>query len=81
MKKSCKETKRPGACWIQYGSTNHQLRWIGHILRHDSLLGDIMEGRMMGKGTRGRKRIQMIGDITSKGCGTLKRSAEDRSLS
>jgi len=27
-------------------------RWIGHILRHDSLLWDTMEGRMLGKATR-----------------------------
>ena len=27
----------------------HQLRWIGHILRRDSLLRDIMGGWMMGK--------------------------------
>jgi len=37
-----------------------KLRWIGHILRHDSLLRDIMEGRMKGKVTRGRKRLQML---------------------
>ena len=30
-----------------------KLRWIGDILRHDSLLRDIMEGRMLGKATRG----------------------------
>jgi len=34
------------------------LRWTGHILRHVSLLRDITEGRMLGKGKapRGRKR-------------------------
>ena len=26
-----------------------KFRWIGHILRHDSLLRDIIEGRMKGK--------------------------------
>jgi len=30
-----------------------KLRWIGHMLRHESLLRDIMEGRMLGKATRG----------------------------
>jgi len=58
-----------------------KLRWIGHILRHDSLQRDIMEGRMIGKATRGRMRLQMPSNITSKDYGTLKRSAEDRSLS
>jgi len=26
-------------------------RWIGHVLRHDGLLHDIIEGRMRGKPT------------------------------
>jgi len=29
-----------------------KFRWIGHILRHDLLLRDIIEGRMKGKVTR-----------------------------
>jgi len=37
----------------------------GHILRHESLSGDIV-GRMLGKATRGRKRLQMLSDVTSK---------------
>jgi len=49
----------------------HKLRWIGHILRHDSLLRDIMGGRMLGKSTRGWKRLQMLSDITSKDYVTL----------
>jgi len=28
---------------------HRKYRWIGHILRHDSLLHDIIEGRMKGK--------------------------------
>jgi len=24
--------------------------WLGHVLRHESLLHDIIEGKMMGKG-------------------------------
>jgi len=34
---------------------HRKLRWVGHILRHDSLLRDIIEGRMKGKATTGRK--------------------------
>jgi len=32
-------------------------RWLGHVLRHDVLLRDVLEGRMTGKRTRGRKRL------------------------
>jgi len=32
--------------------------WIGHILRHESSLLDITEGRMKGRPTRGRRRLQ-----------------------
>ena len=54
-------------------------RWFGHILRHDSLLRDIIEGRMNGKVTRGRKRLQMLSDVISKSYEELKREVEDRS--
>jgi hypothetical protein len=37
-----------------------QKQWIGHILRHDSLLRDLIEGRMKGKKYRGRPRIMML---------------------
>lgn len=40
-----------------------KLRWLGHILRHDSFLGVIMEGRMLGNTPRGAPRIQMIDDM------------------
>jgi len=32
--------------------------WLGHVLRHDNLLHDIIEEKMLGKATRGRKRIE-----------------------
>jgi len=54
-------------------------RWIGHILRHNSLLRDIIEGRMKGKVTRGRKWLQMLSDVISKSYEELKREDEDRS--
>jgi len=37
-----------------------------------------MEGRVLGKATRGRKRPQMPSDITSKTYEDLKREAADR---
>ena len=56
--------------------TTSLFRWIGHILRHDSLLRDIIEGRMKGKVTRGRKRLQMLSDVISKSYEDLKREIE-----
>jgi len=50
-----------------------KFRWIGHILRHDSLLRDIIEGRVKGKVTRGRKRLQMLRDVISKSYEQLER--------
>jgi len=49
-----------------------------------SLLRDITEGRMLGKATRERKRLQMLSDVTSKYVTNktyedLKREAGDRS--
>ena len=32
-----------------------QKNWIGHILREDGLLRDVMEGRMMGEAKRQAK--------------------------
>ena len=54
-------------------------RWLGHVLRHDVLLQDILEGRMTGKCTRGRKRLQLMGNICE-GYETAKKRAEDRCL-
>jgi len=36
-------------------------------LRHDGLLHEIIEGRMRGKSTRGRRRIQMLHDLANDG--------------
>ena len=55
------------------------LRWTGHILRHESLLREIIEGRMLGKATSARKRLQMLSDVTSKTYKDLKREGGDRS--
>jgi len=53
-------------------------RWIGHVLRHDGLLHEIIEGKMKGKPTRGR-RSQMPHDLVNDGSFVaLKRAVEDR---
>jgi len=54
-------------------------RCIGHVLRYDRLLHEIIEGRMKGKPTRGRRRIQMLHDLANDGgFVALKQAAEDR---
>ena len=56
-----------------------KLRWIEHISRHNGLLCEITEGRMKGKPTRGRRRIQMLHDLTNDdGFVALKRAARER---
>ena len=54
-------------------------RWIGHLLRHEGLLIDLLEGRMKGKRRPGRKRLQMLDDILeNKHYAMLKAQAQDR---
>ena len=38
-------------------------RWLGHVLRHDNLLHDIIEGKMLGKATRGKKSMELLDDM------------------
>ena len=42
-------------------------RWIGYDLRHDRLLREITEGRMRGKASRWRRRIQMLHGLANSG--------------
>jgi len=52
--------------------------WLGHVLRHESLLHDIIEGRMREKATPGRKRMNLLSDLMKRKYMALKRTAEDR---
>ena len=49
---------------------------LGHIVRGDGLLKEVIEGRMDGKRPRGRKRIGFL-NLIKKG---MKRRAEDRGV-
>ena len=42
---------------------NRKHRKLGHVLRHGNFLHDSIEGKMMGKATPGRKRIELLHDI------------------
>ena len=37
-----------------------QKKWLGHVLRHDSLLQKVIEGRFQGKKTPGRPRTMLL---------------------
>ena len=53
--------------------------WIGHILRGEGMLKEVIEGRMLGKRPRGRKRIGMLDELQEKeSYGDMKRRAQDR---
>ena len=52
--------------------------WIGHVLRGDGLLKEVLEGRMEGSKTRGRPRLGMLDDLITHSYVNLKRKAEDR---
>lgn len=57
---------------------NRKKIWIGHVLRGEGLMRDVMEGRMEGKRSRGRPRTGMLDDLIGKTYGDMKRRAEDR---
>jgi len=56
-----------------------QKTWVGHVLRNGNLLQRVIEERIQGKPTRGRKRIGMLSELTGKNdYASLKRRARDR---
>jgi len=56
-------------------------KWMSRVIWHDGILHDIrvLEGRMLDKTTRGRRRIQLVDDLT-KNYADLKKAAEGRSV-
>jgi hypothetical protein len=52
--------------------------WMGHILRGDGLLKEVIEGRMEGKRIRGRRRLGMLDDLITHSYVDMKRITEDR---
>jgi hypothetical protein len=52
--------------------------WIGHVMRGDGLLRDIIEGRMEGKRPKGRPRIGMLKELIEDSFENMKRRTEDR---
>ena len=58
--------------------TKRKKNWIGHVLRGEGLLRDVMEGRMEGKRPRGRPRMGMIDDLKEGAYQDMKRRGQDR---
>ena len=54
--------------------------WIGHVLRGDGLLKDVLEGRMLGKKRQGRPRTGMIDELMEGSFEKMKRRAEGREV-
>lgn len=42
---------------------NRKMKWVGHVLRHKSLLRDVMKEGMQGKRPRERKRMMLLDDM------------------
>ena len=49
--------------------------WLGHVIRRESLLHDMSEGRMKGKAIRGRKRMHLLSDLMKRKYVALRRIA------
>jgi len=54
--------------------------WIGHVLRGDGLMLEVMEARMEGKRGRGRKRIGMLEELMVESYEEMKRKAQNREM-
>ena len=58
---------------------NRKKNWMGHVLRGNGLLKDVIKGRMLEKRPKGRKRIRVIDDLKDgSSYEVLKRRVEDR---
>ena len=53
-------------------------RWIGHVLREDELMREVLEGRMIGKRPKGRPKIGMLEELKEGSYEDMKRRAQDR---
>jgi hypothetical protein len=58
--------------------------WIGHILRRNCLLQQVIEGKIKGEievtGRRGRRRRKLLDDVERRGYSHLKEEALDRTI-
>src|SRR6218665_3265029 len=57
---------------------SRQRNWLGHIMRGDSLLRTIINGRMEGKKKRGRPRMMLLDWMMKEDYSKLKARADHR---
>ena len=58
---------------------NRKKKWLGHIIRGNSLYQTVIEGKLEGRRGRGRRRATLLGNLgRGRSYGELKRMAEDR---
>ena len=70
---------------IPYEIRKRKANWIGHILRRNCLLKQVIEGKIMGEmevtRRRGRRRRKLLGDLKDRrGYSHLKEEAVDRTV-
>jgi hypothetical protein len=70
---------------ILHEITKRKANWIGHILRRNCLLQQVIEGKIKGgvyvTGRRGRRRRKLLGDLKEgRGYSYLKKKALDRTM-
>ena len=53
--------------------TKTKKRWIGHIVRDNGLLTEVIEVRIDGRRPKGRKRIGMLSELKEDGYAGMKR--------
>src|SRR6218665_3719911 len=77
MKKYWKLLERKDPSYIRTIKTR-QKKWIGHTLRGESLLKTVIEGKMLGKRSRGRPRQMMLDWMMVERYRKLKEQAQQR---
>ena len=59
--------------------SSRKRNWVGHVLRSEGLMREVMEGRMERKRTRGRPRKGMLDEfLENESYAQMKRKAHDR---
>src|SRR5438132_1067376 len=57
---------------------NKKKRWIGHVLRGDGLLKEVIGARLEGNKARGRPRLEMLDDLITVLYVDMKQKVKDR---
>jgi hypothetical protein len=72
-------------CYILHEISKRKANWIGHILRRNCLLRQVVEGKIKGgievTGRRGRRRRKVLDNLKGRrGYSHLKKEALDRTV-